>query len=74
MDHGTIIRTGITCKKIPLEKSIEFGIALKKGQKEGKNKFVTKSVGIIVYNYFHVKISLILLVKHLLYSVSSPIT
>ena len=27
--HGTIMRTGITCKKIPLSKSIEFGIALK---------------------------------------------
>ena len=27
--HRTIIRTGITCKKIPLQKSIEFGMALK---------------------------------------------
>ena len=27
--HGTTIRTGITCKKIPLLKSIEFGMALK---------------------------------------------
>ena len=27
--HGTIIRTGITCKKIPLQKSIEFGMVLK---------------------------------------------
>ena len=29
LNHGTIIRTGITCKKIPLEKSIEFDMALK---------------------------------------------
>ena len=28
-NHGTIIRTGTTCKKIPLQKSIEFGMALK---------------------------------------------
>ena len=28
-DHGTIIREGITCKKILLLKSIEFGIPLK---------------------------------------------
>ena len=27
--HGTIIRAGITCKKILLSKSIEFGIPLK---------------------------------------------
>ena len=27
--HGTIIRTGITCKKILLQKFIEFGIPLK---------------------------------------------
>ena len=27
--HGTIIRTGIKCKKIPLQKSIEFGMVLK---------------------------------------------
>ena len=27
--HGTIIQTGITCKKIPLLKSIEFDMALK---------------------------------------------
>ena len=27
--HGTITRTGITCKKIPLQKFIEFGMALK---------------------------------------------
>ena len=27
--HGTIIRTEIICKKIPLQKSIEFGMALK---------------------------------------------
>ena len=26
--HGAIIRAGITCKKIPLWKSIEFGVAL----------------------------------------------
>ena len=25
--HGTIIRTGIACKKIPLYKSIEFSMA-----------------------------------------------
>ena len=29
INHGTIIRTGITCKKIPLQNSIEFGMALK---------------------------------------------
>ena len=29
LDHGTIIREGITCKKILLQKSIEFGIPLK---------------------------------------------
>ena len=28
-NHGTIMRTGITCKKIPLQKSIEFGMGLK---------------------------------------------
>ena len=27
--HETIIRTGITCKKISLYKSIEFGMSLK---------------------------------------------
>ena len=27
-NHETIIRTGITCKKIPLLKSVEFGMAL----------------------------------------------
>ena len=27
--HGTIMRTGITCKKTPLQKSIEFSMALK---------------------------------------------
>ena len=27
--HETIIRTGITSKKIPLQKSIEFGMTLK---------------------------------------------
>ena len=27
--HGIIIRTGITCKEIPLEKSFEFAIPLK---------------------------------------------
>ena len=27
--HGTILRTGIACKKFPLEKSIEFDMALK---------------------------------------------
>ena len=29
IENGRIIRTGITCKKIPLLKSIEFGMALK---------------------------------------------
>ena len=28
-EHGTIKRTGITCKRILLKKSIEFGIPLK---------------------------------------------
>ena len=28
-DYGTILRTGITCKKIPLQKSIELGMDLK---------------------------------------------
>ena len=27
--HGAIIRTEITSKKVPLKKSIEFGMALK---------------------------------------------
>ena len=35
---GTIIRTRITCKKIPLLKSIEFGIALKKSTAHNKQK------------------------------------
>ena len=35
---GTIIRTRITCKKIPLLKSIEFGIALKKSAAHNKQK------------------------------------
>ena len=34
--HGTIIRTGTTCKKVPLQKSIEFGMALK--QSAARNK------------------------------------
>ena len=42
-------------------------LVCKKGQKKDKSEFVSKSVGMIVTN-FHVKISLILLVKHLLYS------
>ena len=29
LHHGTIIRTEMTCKKIPLLKSVEFGMALK---------------------------------------------
>ena len=29
LHHGTIIRTEITCKKFPLLKSVEFGMALK---------------------------------------------
>ena len=29
LHHGTIIRTGIACKKILLQKSIEFDIPLK---------------------------------------------
>ena len=28
-NHATIVQTGVTCKKIPLQKSIEFGMALK---------------------------------------------
>ena len=28
-NHGTVIRTGITCKKISLQKPIEFGRASK---------------------------------------------
>ena len=35
---GTIIRTRITCKKIPLLKSIEFGITLKKSATHNKQK------------------------------------
>ena len=27
--HGIIVRTGITCNKIPLKKSIEFSMALR---------------------------------------------
>ena len=29
LKHGTKIRSGITCKKIPIKKSIEFDMALK---------------------------------------------
>ena len=29
-EHGTIIRTVITCKKIPLEMSIEFGFEVER--------------------------------------------
>ena len=29
LKHGTKIRSGITCKKIPIKKSIEFHMALK---------------------------------------------
>ena len=36
--HGAIIRTGITCKKIPLTKSIEFGMALKYSATRFKQK------------------------------------
>ena len=36
--HGTIIQTGITCKKIPLKKSIEFGMALKQSATRYKQK------------------------------------
>ena len=28
-NHGTIIRTRMTCKKIPLQKSIEFSMPFK---------------------------------------------
>ena len=37
-NHGTIIRTGITCKKIPLQKSIEFAMALKLSTTRYKQK------------------------------------
>ena len=37
-EHGTIIRTVITCKKIPLEMSIEFGMALKQSATRYKQK------------------------------------
>ena len=36
--HGTIIRTGIKHKKIPLQRSIEFGMALKKSATRYKQK------------------------------------
>ena len=36
--HGTIMRTGITCKEIPLEKSIEFGMAFKKSATRYKQR------------------------------------
>ena len=29
LKQGTIIRTGITCKQIPLQKSTQFGMTLK---------------------------------------------
>ena len=36
--HGAIIRTGITGKKIPLYKSIEFGMPLKESATRYKQK------------------------------------
>ena len=36
--HGTIIRTEITCKEIPLQVSIEFGMALKQSATRYKQK------------------------------------
>ena len=38
--YGTIIPTGITCKKIPLKKSVEFGIALKQSYKQKTETFL----------------------------------
>ena len=38
LNHGIITRTGITCKKIPLQKSIEFGMALKQSTTHYKKK------------------------------------
>ena len=47
LKHGTIIQTGITCKKILFKKSIEFGIRLKWSGTHYKQKeqlfFVTRS-------------------------------
>ena len=37
-NHGTLIGTGIKCKKIPLLKSIEFGMALKQSLTHFKQK------------------------------------
>ena len=61
MQHGTIIRAGLTYKKILLQKSIEFGIPLStipqnliliftlyERTKKDKREFVTKFVGIVV--------------------------
>ena len=38
LSHGTIIRTGITCKKIPLQRPIEFGMTLKQSATRYKQK------------------------------------
>ena len=37
--HGTIIRTGIACKKIPLYKSIEFSMAFNPNLGGGQGSF-----------------------------------
>ena len=37
-DHGTIIQTGITCKKIPSQRFIEFNMVLKKNSTHHKLK------------------------------------
>ena len=38
LNHGTIIRTAISCGKIPLQKSIEFGMVLKYSATRYKQK------------------------------------
>ena len=38
LTHGSIIRTGIKCMKIPLQKSIQFGMALKQNTTQYKQK------------------------------------
>ena len=40
-EHGTTIQTGITCKKMLLYKSIEFGMALEKSATRYKQKAET---------------------------------
>ena len=49
-------------------------LVCKKGQKKDKNKLAAKSVGVGTCDYFHVKISLKMLLKLLLHSVFSLIT